>query len=145
MLRRLSCNLSSFACSRPARLAKNLQSGLRNQEQPTKSGGKVIGMAQQQRVPPALAAVANPERPQGDPLRPWPGVAAQQQQQSREMYVLVQNEEVLPCSLPSGAWLEAAPRGELPTQRKRGCLKQGPDLTQGSSWCPSYPCPLALL
>ncbi len=112
MLRRLSCNLSSLACSRPARPASNPELGLRNQEQPATSRGQVISAAQQ-RVPPALPAVENPERLQGDPLRPRPGVAAQQQQQSQGMYVLVQNEEVLPCSLPSGAWLEAAPRGEL--------------------------------
>ncbi|KAL4458753.1 hypothetical protein ABPG75_013618 [Micractinium tetrahymenae] len=36
------------------------------------------------------------------------------------MYCLVKNGEVLPCSLPSGAWLEAAPRGAYTTARTVG-------------------------
>ena len=53
--------------------------------------------------------------------RQQPAASSQQQtlqlqnppsQKQPAMYVLVRNEEVLPCQQPSGAWLEAAPRGE---------------------------------
>jgi hypothetical protein len=41
-------------------------------------------------------------------------------QKQPAMYFLVRNEEVLPCQQPSGAWLEAAPRGECAGPERGG-------------------------
>ena len=57
------------------------------------------------------------------------GAASSQQQTLQQnppsqkqpaMYFLVRNEEVLPCQQPSGAWLEAAPRGECAGPERGG-------------------------
>ena len=62
-------------------------------------------------TPPAAAAGAVADAAQQQQAEEQPAAQAHPQQQGQGAMFLVRNETQVPCTLPSGAFLEASPRG----------------------------------